>query len=66
MKVVLYTTHCPRCNVIEQKLKAKTIEYEEITDVNLIEEKGFKQVPVLVVDDEIMDFVTANKWVNDH
>lgn len=65
MKVVLYTTHCPRCNVIEQKLKAKTIEYEEITDVNLIEEKGFKQVPVLVVDDEIMDFVTANKWVNE-
>ena len=66
MKVVLYTTHCPRCNVLEQKLKAKTIEYEEITDVNLIEEKGFKQVPVLVVDDEVMDFVTANSWINNH
>ena len=66
MKVVLYTTHCPRCNVLEQKLKAKTIEYEEITDVDLIEEKGFKQVPVLVVDDEVMDFVTANSWINNH
>lgn len=66
MKVTLYTTHCPKCNVIEQKLKAKTIEYEEITDIELIEKKGFKQVPVLIVDDEIMDFVTANKWVNDH
>ncbi len=66
MKVILYTTHCPRCNVIEQKLNNKNIEYEQITDVEIIEQKGFKQVPVLVIDDEIMDFVTANKWINDH
>ena len=64
MKIILYSTHCPRCNVIEQKLKAKGIIYEEINDVEAIEHKGIKQVPALEIDGELFDFVHANAWVN--
>lgn len=64
MKVVLYSTHCPKCNVLTKKLNAKNIVYEEITDVDLMEEKGFTSVPMLEVDGIIMDFKAANDWIN--
>lgn len=60
----MYSTHCPRCNVLEKKLKAKGIEYEEITDIDIISGKGILTVPMLEVDDILMDFVEANKWIN--
>ena len=37
MSVVLYSTHCPRCNVLEKKLQQKNISYEEVNDVNIME-----------------------------
>ena len=59
MKVTLYTTHCPKCNVLTTKLKSKGVDYEEITD------KGFMSAPMLEVDGKIMTFVEAIKWVNE-
>nr|DAJ75483.1 MAG TPA: NrdH [Bacteriophage sp.] len=65
MKVILYTTHCPKCTVLEKKLTSKNIPYEEVTDVDLMINKGFDAMPVLEVDDTIMDFKTANTWINE-
>lgn len=65
MKVILYTTHCPKCTVLEKKLTSKNIPYEEVTDVDLMINKGFDAMPVLEVDDAIMDFKTANTWINE-
>ena len=64
MKVILYSTHCPRCIVLEKKLKAKNIVYEEINDIKTMEEKGFVNVPILEVDSVYMDFKEANNWIN--
>ena len=64
MSVILYTTHCPRCNVLEKKLQQKNISYEEVNDVEIMEEKGYLSVPVLEVDGTSMDFKTANDWIN--
>ena len=64
MKVIFYSTHCPRCMILEKKLAQKNISYEEINDVEIMKEKGFLAVPLLEVDGEIMDFVAANKWIN--
>ena len=65
MKVTLYTTHCPRCGVLESKLKAKGIEYEEITDTNEMLAMGIQSVPRLKVDDQpLKDFKEAVEWVN--
>lgn len=64
MKVILHTTHCPKCSILEKKLKSKNIEYLENTDVGLMLEMGFKNVPMLDVDGEIMEFKEANDWIN--
>lgn len=64
MKIVLYSTFCPRCNVLEKKLKQKNISYEEVNDVGIMEEKGFTSVPILEVDGVSMDFKKANDWIN--
>ena len=64
MSVVLFSTHCPRCNVLEKKLQQKNISYEEVNDVDIMEEKGYLSVPVLEVDGEIMNFAAANTWIN--
>lgn len=63
MSVVLYSTHCPRCNVLEKKLKSKNIGYTEINDVEVMQQKGFKEVPMLEVDGNIMNFKNAINWM---
>lgn len=63
MEVILYSTHCPKCVVLEKKLNQKSISYEEVNDVKIIREKGFLSVPMLEVDGEIMDFKTAFNYV---
>ena len=63
--IILYSTNCPKCKVLEQKLKSKNIEYIEFTDVDKMIEMGFSVMPMLEVDGVIMDFGTANKWINE-
>lgn len=64
MRVVLYSTHCPKCNVLEKKLKAKNIKYEEVNDVETMKEKGYLTVPVLEIDGKCLDFKEAADWLN--
>lgn len=64
MNVILYSTKCPRCNVLERKLSASNIEYELVEDEDLMIEKGFVESPMMEVDDEIMNFKKAIEWVN--
>lgn len=64
MTVVLYSTHCPKCSVLEKKLKQKNILFEEVNDIELMKEKGYLSVPVLEVDGVGMDFKMASDWIN--
>lgn len=64
MTVILYTTHCPKCKVLEKKLAAKNITYTEITNTDVMLEMGFDATPMLEVDGQIMDFKTASDWIN--
>ena len=64
MSVILYTTHCPKCNVLSKKLNDKNIAYTEVNDVNIMSEKNIVFTPYLEVDDELMDFTKAVAWVN--
>lgn len=63
MNIVLYTSGCPRCKVLEKKLDDKHIEYTKFTDVDAMIAKGFKQAPLLEVDGVVMDFKAANDWL---
>lgn len=63
--ITLYTTYCPKCNVLKSKLDSKNIEYKIVEDVDIMQNKGFSSAPVLEVDNEMLDFVNAIKWVNE-
>ena len=64
MTVILYSTHCPNCIVLEKKLKQKNIEFLEVNDIKIMEEKGFMSAPMLEVDGVVMNYKTAIQWVN--
>ena len=64
MKVVFYTIDCPKCRVLESKLKAKKVNFEECRDIEIMQEKGFKSAPMLEVDGAAMNFGDAVKWIN--
>lgn len=64
MKVVFYTIGCPKCRVLENKLKAKKVAFEECTDIDIMESKGFETAPMLEVDGVEMNFSEAAKWIN--
>ena len=61
--ITLYSTGCPRCNVLKQKLDSKGIRYVTVNDVDIMTEKGIETVPVLEVDGQMMKFPEAMKWV---
>jgi hypothetical protein len=61
--VILYSTNCPRCRIIEKKLQDKGIKFELFNDVDAMIAKGFKEAPKLEVDGTIMDFKKANEWI---
>lgn len=65
VKIILYSTNCPKCNVLEKKLQSKNIDFEICNDVDLMLSKGIQQAPYLEVDNELMDFSKAVKWVNE-
>ena len=55
---------CPRCKVLKMKLKQQNIEYTEVNDPEKLEELGIKSVPMLKVNDQLLNFMQANKWAN--
>ena len=45
-------------------LNSKGIKYKEVTDIDEMQKLGLMSVPYLSVDGELLDFVAANKWIN--
>lgn len=62
--VILYSTGCPRCHVLERKLDDAGIDYTVCTDTTEIEKRGFMSVPVLQVGEKFLDFGRAILWAN--
>lgn len=62
--VTLYSTGCPRCEVLKKKLGQAGVEYTECNDVEEMQRLGMTEVPVLSVDGKEMNFVHAVSWIN--
>lgn len=65
MNVILYSTGCPKCNILKKKLADAKIDYKVIEDVDVMLSKGLKDVPWLEVDGNLMNFVDSSKWINE-
>ena len=66
ISITIYTTHCPRCEVLKKKLEQKGITwYNEIDSMEIMNNLGIKSVPMMSINDgELMNFVDAIKWIN--
>lgn len=64
MSVTLYSTGCPKCRILEQKLNMKNVEYKVVSDEAEMIDKGFMSLPMVDVDGKEMDFGEAVRWVN--
>lgn len=60
--VVLYSTGCPRCRMLHKLLELNDIKHEIISDISVIESKGFMEVPMLEVDGKILNYKQAMDW----
>jgi glutaredoxin len=63
--ITLYTTHCPKCKVLENKLNKKNIEYNVCEDIEIIQNKNIISFPALEIDNKILSFRDAVNWVNE-
>lgn len=64
--VIMYSTHCPQCRVLEKKLQMAGIEFDIIDDVDKMNEMGMKSAPALQVNcGPIMNFKEAIAWLKE-
>lgn len=66
MNIILYSTDCPKCKILKQKLDEKNINYETYKDAKVMLSKGIKSAPMLEIDGEMMNFNEAIKWILSH
>lgn len=64
MKITVYTTNCPQCVMLEGMLKNKGLQYDTVLGAYKIIELGYQSAPLLQVDDIIMSYPDAVRWVN--
>ena len=63
-EIILYSNGCPKCKVLKAKLEAKNIVFTENNNVQELILMDIKTLPVLKVDENFLNFLTANEWVN--
>ena len=63
--IVLFSSGCPKCKVLKQKLDDIKIEYEVSEDFDELIEQNLQTVPVLKVNGEYYQFGEAIKVVNE-
>ena len=70
MDIVLYTTDCPQCRVLESLLTSKGLQHQLVTDfieINRVAAAaGLSSVPIMKLDGMIMSYPQAIRWVNEY
>lgn len=64
----LYSTNCPKCNVLKKKLDAENIEYNLLTDdesIQKLRSMGYMSAPMLEIDDKFYTFEEAVELINE-
>ena len=62
--VVVYTIHCPACNILEKKLQKAGIEYSIVDDETQM--TCIEQFPMMQVNcGPLMTLKEANQWIKE-
>lgn len=62
--VTMFSTHCPKCEVLADKLRSANIEFKIVDNVSTMTRLGIDAVPVLSVDGNLMSFKESVDWIN--
>lgn len=62
--IVLYSTGCPKCNILKKKLDLKKIKYDICEDTNIMLNKGIYEVPMLEIEGDLKTFLQAVDWIS--
>ena len=63
--ITMYSTGCPRCKILEEKIRNKNIDFSIVSDEAIMEKKGIDMVPVLELENgQMLSFGQAVKWIN--
>jgi len=65
MNLVLYSTNCPQCKVLQSKLDQAGFEYKLVEDQDVMIKKGFMSAPILEVDGAFLNFSKAIQWIKE-
>lgn len=63
--IILFSTGCPRCEMLMQKLTEKNIPFIINSDIDKMLALGIFEVPKLQVGDKLLDFRDAYLWANE-
>lgn len=61
--ITLFTTGCPKCTTLKAELDKKGLKYITETDIDVMMKLGFREVPVLKVDDKTMNYTQSVEWL---
>lgn len=56
---VLYSTGCPRCKILKDRMDEIGMSYEVCADKEVMKQKGITSVPVLEIQGELLNFSKA-------
>lgn len=63
--MILYSNGCPKCEVLKKKLDQKSISFTiEENDFSKLLNAGITRMPVLEINNELLDFEKAIKYVD--
>ncbi len=62
-EITMYSTGCPKCNILKKKLDEKGVAYSIESDVDKMQALGQTELPSLSVDGEILNFNSAIAWL---
>ena len=60
---ILYSTHCPKCKMLETKLIQAGVDFTVVDDIEQMKALKYNSAPHLVVDGTSYDFNEAIKWL---
>ena len=63
--IVLYSNHCPCCEVLKARLDVAGIDYTINSDTAGMLAQGITHLPMLCVDGMMMNYPAALAWLNE-
>ena len=67
--IVVYSTHCPKCNILVKKLQAANKSFTLVEDLDVVtkvaEEHGIAEAPFVITEDGLFNFNETIKRLNE-